>query len=152
MSKDVVRATRRCDARLVITEHVAIRTRQRAVSWEYLLPPHPSSIAEARRHVRYALDEHATPDTVDRVELVVSELVTNAVRHGPGELISLRLVVEPDGGVRGEVVDQGDGHVAIRDQDVDGREGGRGLLIVDRLTTGWGVSPGSTHVWFELNA
>jgi anti-sigma regulatory factor (Ser/Thr protein kinase) len=137
----------------VITERVAIQPRQRAVSWEYLLSPHPSSIADARRHVRYALDDHTDPDVIDRVELVVSELVTNAVRHGPGEPISLRLVAEPDGGVRGEVVDQGDGHgeVVLRDEYERLEEGGRGLLIVDSLSTDWGVEPGSTHVWFRFD-
>ena len=109
--------------------------------------------------MRYALDDHADPDTVDRVELVVSELVTNAVRYGPGETISLRLVATPDGGVTGEVVDQGDGHAAIDEQDVtnDGlddelAEGGRGLMIVDRLASEWGVEPGSTHVWFRFDS
>lgn len=109
--------------------------------------------------MRYALDDHADSDTVDRVELVVSELVTNAVRHGPGETISLRLVATPGGGVTGEVVDQGDGHALIGEQDLtsDGlddelAEGGRGLLIVDRLATAWGVEPGSTHVWFRFDA
>jgi anti-sigma regulatory factor (Ser/Thr protein kinase) len=143
----------------VIIGRVAIQPRQRAVTWEYLLAPHPSSIAEARRHVRYALDDHTDPDTVERVELVVSELVTNAVRHGPGETISLRLVAQPDGGITGEVVDQGDGHAAIGEQDVttddlndELAEGGRGLLIVDRLATDWGVEPGSTHVWFHFDS
>ena len=108
--------------------------------------------------MRYALDDHAGTDTIDRVELVVSELVTNAVRHGPGETISLRLVAQPDGVITGEVVDQGDGHAAIDGRDVttdgldDGElaESGRGLLIVDRLATAWGVEPGSTHVWFRF--
>jgi anti-sigma regulatory factor (Ser/Thr protein kinase) len=142
----------------VISESAVIQPRQRAVTWEYLLSPHPSSIADARRHVRYALDDHTDSDTIDRVELVVSELVTNAVRHGPGETISLRLVAQPDGVITGEVVDQGDGHVAIGEQDVtdDGlddelAESGRGLLIVDRLATAWGVEPGSTHVWFRFD-
>src|SRR4051794_4064752 len=155
----MLRAARRCHSAHVITERAAIRTRQRAVTWEYLLAPHPSSIAEARRHVRYALDDHTDSDTVDRVELVVSELVTNAVRHGPGETISLRLVARPDGGITGEVVDQGDGHAAIGKQDVSPdeldeelAEGGRGLLIVDRLATDWGVEPGSTHVWFRFGS
>jgi anti-sigma regulatory factor (Ser/Thr protein kinase) len=159
LSKDMLREGGRCHAPPVITERVAIHPRQRAVTWEYLLAPHPSSIAEARRHVRYALDDHTDSDTIDRVELVVSELVTNAVRHGPGETISLRLVATPGGGVTGEVVDQGAGHAAIGEQDVtdDGLDdgvlavSGRGLLIVDRLASDWGVEPGSTHVWFRFD-
>lgn len=149
----MLRRAWRCHARDVINEPVGIRPRQRAVTWEYLLSPHPSSVADARRHVRYALDDHADSDTIDRVELVVSELVTNAVRHGPGETISLRLVAGPDGGVAGEVVDQGYGHSAIgehRESSDELSAGGRGLLIVDRLTDEWGVTPGSTHVWFRF--
>src|SRR6478752_6606930 len=111
MSKDMLRVAGLRHAPCVITEHVAISPRKRAVTWEYILVPHPSSIAEARRHVRHALDEHAPPDTLADVELVVSELVTNAVLHGPGEPITLRLVKQPDGTVGGEVVDRGDGCV-----------------------------------------
>jgi hypothetical protein len=54
--------------------------------------------------------------------------------------------------VSGEVVDHGDGTVAIRAAGVDesGREGGMGLPIVDAVTTAWGVYTGSTHVWFLI--
>jgi anti-sigma regulatory factor (Ser/Thr protein kinase) len=102
--------------------------------------------------VRYALDDHTDPETLGNVELVVSELVTNAVRYGPGEVIYLRLLVEADGSVSGEVEDQGDGVIAIRAQDVTTEEGGLGLPIVDRLTTAWGADSGSTHVWFRFDA
>jgi anti-sigma regulatory factor (Ser/Thr protein kinase) len=155
----MLRAGCGCHARHVITERLATRPRQRAVTWEYLLAPHPSSIAEARRHTRYALDDHTDPDTLDQVELVISELVTNAVVHGPGELITLRLLAEAGGTVGGEVVDQGDGHIAISEyeidvaiDDTDMAIGGRGLLLVDRLSTEWGVHPGSTHVWFRFES
>jgi two-component sensor histidine kinase len=130
----------------VIPGSVPICPRRKAVRWEYRFAPHPRSVGQARRHVRYALGPFADPETVDRIQLVVSELVTNAIKHGPGELISLRLVSEPDGGISGEVVDQGNGVVAIREQDI----GGLGLPIVDALTSAWGVYPGSTRVWFRF--
>ena len=135
----------------MVTEDVPIRPRERVVSWEHRLAPHPESIGQARRHARYVLEPYADDDMLERVELVVSELVTNAVRHGPGELITLRLVSAPDGGVAGEVVDQGDGVVAIRERG-SGLDGGLGLPIVDALTSAWGVYPGSTHVWFRFDA
>jgi anti-sigma regulatory factor (Ser/Thr protein kinase) len=143
--------SRRWDARFVITESVAICPRRKAVTWEYRLSPNPTSVGQARRHVRYALEPYADAHMVDRVQLVVSELVTNAVRHGPGELITLRLVTGPDGDISGEVVDQGDGVVLIRDNDLT-EPGGLGLPIVDSLTSAWGVEPGSTHVWFRFDA
>lgn len=101
--------------------------------------------------MRYALESHTDPGTLADVELVVSELVTNAVRHGPGAVITLRLVTEADGAVSGEVVDQGDGVVAIRGHETGETEGGMGLPIVDCLTDAWGVYPGSTHVWFRFD-
>ena len=121
------------------------------ITWEYQLLPQAASVADARWHVRYALESRTDPGTLSDIELVVSELVTNAVRHGPGAIITLRLTTDPDGGVSGEVVDQGDGVVAIRQYEA-GAEGGMGLPIVDTLTTAWGVYPGSTHVWFRFAA
>jgi anti-sigma regulatory factor (Ser/Thr protein kinase) len=122
------------------------------VTWEYRLSPHVDSIAKARRHVRYALDPHTDEDTLSGIELVVSELVTNSVRHGPGAPITLRLVSEAGGGIAGEVEDHGDGEVAIRELDLQAGTGGLGLPLVDRLTSAWGVRPDSTHVWFRFDA
>jgi anti-sigma regulatory factor (Ser/Thr protein kinase) len=122
------------------------------VRWEYRLTPHLNSIAKARRHVRYALDPHTDEDTLSCVELVVSELVTNSVHHGPGAPITLRLVSEADGGIAGAVEDHGDGVVAIREPDLETGTGGLGLALVDRLTSAWGVHSDSTHVWFRFDA
>lgn len=118
---------------------------------EFQLDPDPESIAKARRFVRGALDG-SDSELVAEVELVVSELVTNSVRHGPGEPITLRIGAEHDGSVVGEVEDQGDAVIEIREQDVATTVGGLGLPIVDQLTSEWGVYPGSTHVWFRFDA
>jgi anti-sigma regulatory factor (Ser/Thr protein kinase) len=141
-----------CDAPSVFREHVAISPRQRRVTWEYRLAPRAESIGDARRHARYALESYTDVETLGDVELVVSELVTNAVRHGPGEVITVRLVTDPDGAISGEVEDQGDGVVAIHEQTLEGGVGGLGLPLVDALTSTWGVYPGSTHVWFRFEA
>jgi anti-sigma regulatory factor (Ser/Thr protein kinase) len=133
-----------------MTEHVAsISHRHPSVSWEYLLPSTAESAAHARRHVRYAVGHRTDGEKLRDIELVVTELVTNAVRHGPGGLITLRVVVGADGSVSGEVVDQGDGVVAIREREAN-EPGGLGLPLVDYLTSNWGVYPGSTHVWFRF--
>jgi anti-sigma regulatory factor (Ser/Thr protein kinase) len=136
----------------VFRDNVARLPRQTGpITWEYRLLPQAASVSDARWHVRYALESQTDPDTLSSIELVVSELVTNAVRHGPGAYITLRLVTEADGAISGEVVDQGDGVVAIRRHEVGETEGGMGLPIVDSLTSAWGVYPGSTHVWFRFD-
>jgi anti-sigma regulatory factor (Ser/Thr protein kinase) len=110
------------------------------------------AIGEARAHVRESLTSVLDADTLACAELVVSELVTNAIRYGPGKPIYLRLTTdEASARVVGEVQDQGDGVVAIRQQDVDPPAGGLGLTIVEQLTSAWGVYPGSTHVWFRFD-
>ena len=89
-----------------------------------------------------------------KLELVVTELVTNALVHGTGR-IELRLRKQDDG-VRGEVTDQGGGFepVLIGMPDLttaDGRRtGGLGLPLVASLCDHWGVYDGSSHVWFEM--
>lgn len=80
--------------------------------------------------------------------VIVSELTTNAARHGAGE-IRLRVSVENDR-VYGEVSDQGTGFVTeVRDRGID-EVGNKGLLIVGTLAERWGIHAGSSHVWFEI--
>jgi anti-sigma regulatory factor (Ser/Thr protein kinase) len=85
---------------------------------------------------------------LDDLYLVVSELVTNAVMHGRGA-IRLRLHVDA-GDLWGEVIDAGGGFEHEVREVGPFAATGRGLLIVDRLTTRWGVHEGTTHVWFEM--
>ncbi|HEX2085648.1 MAG TPA: ATP-binding protein [Solirubrobacteraceae bacterium] len=89
------------------------------------------------------------PRRLDDLRLVLSELVTNAVVHGTGPTIDVRLTA--DGPVvAGEVVDEGDGFTVPPPPSLDA-PGGRGLAIVGALSRSWGVERGSTHVWFELD-
>jgi signal transduction histidine kinase len=82
---------------------------------------------------------------------IVSELVTNSVKHGPGGPIRVNLKVSEDGAVLGRVEDGGRGHIAVR-EGVNPAEGGMGLKVVDAFTDRWGVEEGTTNVWFELAA
>lgn len=113
------------------------------------LPPDPRAPSEARRFVDRQLRAHGLPDEVrDAALLVSSELVTNAYKHGEGE-IELRLSVD-DGHLRIEVIDAGHGQApAVREQEGD-QAGGWGLQIVDQLALRWGVFEGTTHVWADL--
>jgi anti-sigma regulatory factor (Ser/Thr protein kinase) len=106
----------------------------------------PTRARASLRTTRRVLDD----DVHAKLLLVVSELVTNSVKYGPGRPI--RVDVQTDGArrVRGEVVDQGDGaELVAAAAPPDDEPGGRGLRIVDQLAR-WGVYEGSTHVWFEL--
>jgi anti-sigma regulatory factor (Ser/Thr protein kinase) len=105
----------------------------------------PDAPREARRQVR----DLAPPRRVDDATLLVSELVTNAVKFGPDEQI--RLIVDADGArTRFTVHDAGLGPLpAIRDEDP--AHGGHGLRLVDAVADRWGVERGSTRVWFELD-
>jgi two-component sensor histidine kinase len=106
----------------------------------------PDSAHRARR----LLHSHTTaldPQQRTDAALMVSELVTNALRHGVGT-ISLRIDVEPRG-VRVEVADQGT--LALSPSPTPGAHGGWGLRIVEQLADAWGVREGSTRVWFRLD-
>lgn len=88
----------------------------------------------------------------DDLRVVVSELVTNSVVHGPGSPIRLRVEIDEAGNVVGEVEDDGEGAVVAREARLLDGAGGLGLELVDSLTERWGVRAGSTDVWFELTA
>ena len=88
----------------------------------------------------------------DDADLLVTELVTNAVRHGEGERLRLLLETSPDGGLYCEVVDDGHGFAPqSRAPERRPESGGWGLFLVDSLSRAWGVHEGSTHVWFEMS-
>ena len=120
---------------------------------EHQLPVAPEAAAEAR----HALDDvsAAIPDTRLRdVRLLVSELVTNAVRHADladSDVILLVFDVG-DGALRVEVHDPGGGFVPAAPSPDPARPSGWGLYLVAELADRWGVdSDETTLVWFELD-
>ncbi|MFJ8072874.1 SpoIIE family protein phosphatase [Streptomyces sp. NPDC096176] len=114
----------------------------------WFLEPEDAAPGRARRLARRALARWGLEDLSDSVELLVSEVVTNAVRYAerPVTLRLLRTDV-----LRCEV---GDDSPQLprqrRARDTD--EGGRGLFLVNRLARRWGATRLSTGkvVWFEL--
>lgn len=115
------------------------------------LPPMPASIPRAR-HMLDALAGNLDGSLFDDLQLLVSEVVTNSIRHGSGGGgVDLRVSIDPRT-VRVEVEDPGPGfRPQVRDGDAV-RDTGWGLLLVDRLASRWGVvAAGCTRVWFELD-
>lgn len=109
---------------------------------------------EAARRSLEALRPSVDEGVVDEAILLVSELVTNSVRHaelGPDDTIAVRVLTKPTA-LRVEVADPGPGF----DPSAVGapnEEGGWGLWLLDRIATRWGTSDDDhAGVWFELDA
>ena len=84
------------------------------------------------------------------VTLLVSELVTNSVRHAglqPDDRIELEVAADPSS-VRVEVSDPGPGFTMEEVPDLPGPEGGFGLNLVRRIADRWGTV--GSCVWFEI--
>jgi anti-sigma regulatory factor (Ser/Thr protein kinase) len=103
---------------------------------------------DARRVLRNLCADHVEDDLLVDAELLVSELVTNALRHGRGDISLLARVDEER--LRVEVIDAGSGFTHDPRRSHRERVGGWGLDIVDVVSSRWGVHEGATHVWFEL--
>jgi anti-sigma regulatory factor (Ser/Thr protein kinase) len=110
----------------------------------------PEAAAKARRalaRLRGDLD----PPLMESMRLLVTELVTNSVRHAGADGVMLNVLVGSST-VRTEVSDAGPGF----DPALTGRPArdhtGWGLFLVERLSQRWGVNQanGGTKVWFEL--
>ena len=114
------------------------------------LPAVPTSVARARTELCDAMAPELQAEELDTLRLLVSELVTNAVRHGDGsQPVEVRAHWNSE--VRIEVSDHGHG---FSPQPRFGRldePGGFGLFLVGRLADHWGVeTDGGTTVWFVL--
>jgi anti-sigma regulatory factor (Ser/Thr protein kinase) len=112
------------------------------------LPRDLSCASTARRVVSDAVGDRLTERALERALLATSELVTNAWKHGEGQ-IGLTVSCSAQS-LRIEVIDEGSGAVPeIREQPAD-ENGGWGLRIVDEVALQWGCFEGTTHVWVEL--
>ncbi|MFF9047814.1 SpoIIE family protein phosphatase [Streptomyces parvulus] len=115
----------------------------------WFLEPEDAAPGRARRLARRALARWGMEDLTDSVELLVSEVVTNAVRYA-SRPVTLRLLRTDV--LRCEVGDDVPQLPRLRQARATD-EGGRGLYLVNRLARRWGATRLSTGkvVWFELN-
>jgi two-component sensor histidine kinase len=112
------------------------------------LAPSRLAPAQARRAV-HDFAVAVSPSAARTAELLASELVTNAVTHGRG---SVRVVMEYDtDGLAVTVSDEEPSPPVVSDGPVSATSG-RGLRLVDVLSSDWGVVRGRTgkEVWFRL--
>ncbi|WP_443050467.1 ATP-binding protein [Streptomyces sp. NBC_00286] len=129
----------------------------------FLLGPRPAqyrmrltagehSALHIRRIVRSLLDEWDMAELSDAVELGVTELIANVVRHVPDRRCELLLLRQGAAGVRVEVTDGSPQLPAVPAELSMESEGGRGLVLLDAVVAKWGVWPeggGGKTVWFE---
>jgi anti-sigma regulatory factor (Ser/Thr protein kinase) len=105
---------------------------------------------------RHELERWLPPSLAESVRgslrLLVSELVTNSVRHGPGSARPVELAVRIEArAIHVEVRDGGSGFVPGKPEP-RGADGGFGLFLVERMSSRWGVdTKDGTRVWFELD-
>jgi anti-sigma regulatory factor (Ser/Thr protein kinase) len=114
----------------------------------------PSAVPCARLHTRNVIAEWGMTSTAETAELLVSELVTNAIAEtsrmlGPGAGSIVMRLTAGAGMVLIEVLDSSNRAPERRHVKSDA-ENGRGLLLVDTLSAGWGACPVPGHgkiVW-----
>jgi anti-sigma regulatory factor (Ser/Thr protein kinase) len=106
----------------------------------------------AARDVVWRLRGELDRGLVETMRLLVTELVTNSVRHARAPAVDLEVRVTAPV-VRVEVHDPGPGFSPGQPRRSLGGDGGWGLVLVERLADRWGVSgePGDTRVWLELD-
>ncbi|MEU0895261.1 ATP-binding SpoIIE family protein phosphatase [Streptomyces massasporeus] len=132
------------DVALLIARTRALDARQVAT---WAVPADPSAVAQTRKDVVEQLGRWGLSDAVFVTELVVSELVTNAIRHAEPP-VQLRLI--HDSTLICEVSDGGNTAPHLRRARTYD-EGGRGLLLVAQLTERWGTrqSAAGKTIWAE---
>lgn len=113
------------------------------------LPTDAHAPRRARDFVREVAGATVGEDALDRVELLVSEVVTNAVRYGAPPITLALAHEDADLVVR---VSDGNPAPPVQRHAKDWEESGRGIELVDLLSDEWGVEPSETGkaVWFRL--
>jgi anti-sigma regulatory factor (Ser/Thr protein kinase) len=109
----------------------------------------PDAAVRARRAIS-GLRAELDPSLRETLQLLVTELVANSVRHAAADTVTLRVVVGKSA-VRTEVTDPGPGFDPATTGAPRADHSGWGLFLVERLAERWGVSRAgrTTRVWFE---
>jgi anti-sigma regulatory factor (Ser/Thr protein kinase) len=114
--------------------------------------PASAEAGTALRLAMRSMEVYLDPEKADEVELLVTELATNGVKHASGSdanSITLDAVLDDDG-LHVAVSDRGDGFTPAPREPDRAEPGGWGLMLVEDIADSWGVEQGPTKVWFEL--
>ena len=121
-----------------------------APSWD--LPRHPTAARLARRALAGELGD-LPADLAEVAQVLTSEIVTNAVKHGQGAITMS--VLRDERGLLVRVTDEGVEEPVVRGHDA-GAPDGRGMQLVESLAAAWGTEPvrggPGKEVWFTLDA
>ncbi|MFC8350965.1 ATP-binding protein [Streptomyces sp. NPDC057280] len=119
----------------------------------------PEAAREARVLARVALATWGLDDVADEAALLLSELVSNAVRHAAGHAVRVVVDRPTDERVILAVIDQAPGRLPQMRTPGSDDASGRGLRLVDALATQWGydlmgsgTQPRAKRVWVVLDA
>ena len=118
----------------------------------FTFEPAPESVPRARECVVEMAEPFIDVERIPDLRLVISEVITNAVRHGgAGDMM---VAVTPKSGyLCVQVTDTGDGFAPRPRAYEPDEDGGFGLFLVERLTRRWGLTRenSNTRVWFEFD-
>ena len=114
--------------------------------------PEPHSVPDARERAIEIAEPFVDDERMGDLRLVISEVITNAVRHGgSGDMV---VAVTPKSGyLCVQVTDTGDGFAPRPRAFEPDDDGGFGLFLIERLTRRWGLTreDSNTRVWFEFD-
>jgi anti-sigma regulatory factor (Ser/Thr protein kinase) len=118
----------------------------------FTVAPQPHSVPHARERVIELAEPFVEESRIADLRLVISEVITNAVRHG-GNGDMLVAVTPKHGYLCVQVTDTGDGFAPRPRAFEPDDDGGFGLFLVERLTRRWGLTRenNNTRVWFEFD-
>jgi anti-sigma regulatory factor (Ser/Thr protein kinase) len=118
----------------------------------FTVPAEPHAIAWARERIVELAAPFVEPHRIGDLRLVISEVVTNAVRHG-GDGDMLLAVTPKQDLLCVQVTDTGDGFAPRPRAYAPDEDGGFGLFLIEQLTRRWGLTreDSNTRVWFEFD-
>ncbi|MFI1887795.1 ATP-binding protein [Streptomyces jumonjinensis] len=116
---------------------------------EQMRPGDARRVSQMRRIGRAALRNWGLRQAVDSAELIISELVTNAIENGSGCSVGFSISYAGTT-VRIEVADGSHSRPRVSRRGDPYEEHGRGMVLIEYLASAWGTSEDGTRTWCEL--